>query len=266
MLELRGVSFSYKQTRALSDIDLIVSEGEFLGIIGPNGAGKSTLLRLMSKALRPSSGSILIGGRPLEQIGWRELAREMAFVSAEVYFDFPFTVLEVVLMGRTPHLGRFAVEGRRDLEIARRALRLTGAGHLEERIISQLSSGERQRALIAQALAQQPRILLLDEPTAHLDIKHEIEIFELLRALNRQQNLTIIAALHDLNLAAEYCHRLLLLAGGRIYKLGSPAEVLDERAIAEAYGASVLVAENPATGARHVYLVTGGPEGGAGGL
>jgi iron complex transport system ATP-binding protein len=254
VLKVVDVSFSYGRMPALVQVNLEIHDGEFVGIIGPNGSGKSTLLKIMSKILRPARGKVYVGGADLAELNYRELARRMAVASAELHFEFPFSVLDIALMGRTPHLGRFQRERAEDVRIARQALARTSASYLEGRYIHELSSGERQRVILAQALAQEPKILLLDEPTAHLDINHELEIFDLLRELNCKQQLTIVTVLHDLNLAAEYCQRLVLLKEGTIYKAGAPGEVITAEAIAGAYGADVLVAKNPATGAPHVHL------------
>lgn len=246
-LVVDNVSFAYASRSVLEDISFHIRGGDFVGIIGPNGSGKSTLLKNMSRVLAPQGGAIYLAEEDLEKIPRGRLARKIAVVPQETAVNFAFTVEEVVLMGRTPHLGRFQWEGPEDRRIAREAMEATGILPLAQRPITTLSGGERQRAIIAQALAQQPRVLLLDEPTSHLDISHQVEIFELLRVLSQREQVTVIANLHDLNLAAQYCDYLILLSEGRVFALGSPAKVLTPENVEAVYGTEVLVDLNPAT-------------------
>lgn len=246
-LVVDNVSFAYASRSVLEDISFHIRGGDFVGIIGPNGSGKSTLLKNMSRVLAPQGGAIYLAEEDLEKIPRGRLARKIAVVPQETAVNFAFTVEEVVLMGRTPHLGRFQWEGPEDHRIAREAMEATGILPLAQRPITTLSGGERQRAIIAQALAQQPRVLLLDEPTSHLDISHQVEIFELLRVLSQREQVTVIANLHDLNLAAQYCDYLILLSEGRVFALGSPAKVLTPENVEAVYGTEVLVDLNPAT-------------------
>ncbi|NLN16933.1 MAG: heme ABC transporter ATP-binding protein [Firmicutes bacterium] len=246
-LVVDNVSFAYASRSILENISFHIQGGDFVGIIGPNGSGKSTLLKNMSRVLVPQGGAIYLGREDLEKMPRSQLARKVAVVPQETMVNFAFTVEEVVLMGRTPHLGRFQWEGPEDRQVARKAMEATGILPLADRPITTLSGGERQRAIIAQALAQQPRVLLLDEPTSHLDINHQVEIFELLRALSQKEQVTVIAVLHDLNLAAQYCDYLILLSEGRVFALGSPARVLTPENVAAVYGTEVLVDLNPAT-------------------
>ncbi|NMB17368.1 MAG: heme ABC transporter ATP-binding protein [Firmicutes bacterium] len=246
-LVVDNVSFAYASRSVLEDVSFHIRGGDFVGIIGPNGSGKSTLLKNMSRVLAPQGGAIYLAEEDLEKIPRGRLARKIAVVPQETAVNFAFTVEEVVLMGRTPHLGRFQWEGPEDHRIAREAMEATGILPLAQRPITTLSGGERQRAIIAQALAQQPRVLLLDEPTSHLDISHQVEIFELLRVLSQREQVTVIANLHDLNLAAQYCDYLILLSEGRVFALGSPAKVLTPENVEAVYGTEVLVDLNPAT-------------------
>lgn len=246
-LVVDNVSFAYASRSVLEDISFHIRGGDFVGIIGPNGSGKSTLLKNMSRVLAPQGGAIYLAEEDLEKIPRGRLARKIAVVPQETAVNFAFTVEQVVLMGRTPHLGRFQWEGPEDHRIAREAMEATGILPLAQRPITTLSGGERQRAIIAQALAQQPRVLLLDEPTSHLDISHQVEIFELLRVLSQREQVTVIANLHDLNLAAQYCDYLILLSEGRVFALGSPAKVLTPENVEAVYGTEVLVDLNPAT-------------------
>ena len=252
MLRVDDVSFSYRDRRVLDGVSLDVGAGERFGLLGPTGSGKSTLIRLLSGIIRPSSGHLLLGGRPIRTYTPRELALRVAVVPQETSLDFPFSVLEVVLMGRTPHLGGFGFEGDRDLEAAERAMSRAGVADLAERFFHELSGGEKQRVVIARALAQEPEVLLLDEPTTFLDIRHVVEIFELLSTLSAEQGLTLFVVLHDLNLAALYLSRLALLKAGRVVAVGEPDNVLDYRTIRDVYETDVYVHRNDLTGKLNV--------------
>jgi iron complex transport system ATP-binding protein len=251
VLRADGVSFGYRREQVLHDIRVGIEGGETLGIIGPNGSGKSTLMRLLSGVLEPHGGSVHLFGMPLAAYTPVERARKIAVVPQETLVEFPFTVTETVLMGRAPHLGRFAFEGDRDLEAARSAMLRTGVLHLADRSLHELSGGERQRVILARALAQDAAILLLDEPAAFLDIRHEVEIYDLLHEL-KQEGRTVVTVLHDLNLAALYCDRVALMKDGRLVALGSPAEVITYQAITEVYEVDVYVDRNDITGAINV--------------
>lgn len=248
LLQIKGVDAGYRERQVLKGISFAVSRGDFIGIIGPNGSGKTTLLRTMSRTLRPWKGEISLNGKDIYHLSGREVARNIAVVLQEFWIGFAFSVFEVVLMGRAPHLGRIQLEGKRDFEVARSSLALTDTLDLTERPVNELSGGERQRVMVAKALAQEPNILLLDEPTAHLDINHQIEIFGLIKRLNKENGLTVIAVSHDLNLAAEYCKRLILLKEGRIFTAGRSHDVLTVENIKDVYHAEVLIEENPLTG------------------
>ncbi len=248
MLRLEEVSFRYSTGFAVQGISLHIPPQSFLALIGPNGSGKTTLLRLMTSALPPQKGQIFLDGKPLRQFTARQLARKIAVISSEQYFQFPFPVLEVVAMGRFPHLGRLQKMSRQDWDIVDDAMRMTDISQLRHRPISQLSSGERQRVLIARAIAQQPSILVLDEPNAHLDIHHQIAIFRLLRLLNERHTMTEIMVLHDLTAAAAFCKSVALLHQGRLIKQGSAREVITTENLRETYGADVVVHPSPAGG------------------
>jgi iron complex transport system ATP-binding protein len=261
MLEAHDLTVGYNGKPVLSDVDLAVARGQFVGIVGPNGCGKSTLVRALSRVLRPLSGQVLLDGVDVYEMGARELARRLAVVSQEnpVAFDFP--VREVVLMGRAPHLSRFAVEGPRDYAIAEDAMALTHTLVFADRPITSLSGGERQRCMIARALAQQPDVFLLDEPTAHLDINHQIEILDLARRLTSERGLATVVVLHDLNLASQYCDHLILIAQGQVLAEGRPADVVTEPRIRAAYGTDVQVRLHPSTGRPYVTLMSRIPVG-----
>jgi len=255
MLDITSLSFNYGTVKVLDDITFSADKGECIGIIGPNGSGKSTLLKTLSKILKPTSGRVVICGKELERYTPKELARHMAVVPQDTNMDFDFTCLEVVLMGRNPHMGRFELEGRKDMDIALESMMLTNTWHLRERPFSELSGGERQRVIIARALAQEPSILFLDEPVSHLDINHQIEILDLVKRLKDERGLVVIVILHDLNLAARYCDRLILLSENRILATGSPEDVLIQENIRRAFGANVMVKKHPVTGYLYVTLL-----------
>ena len=248
LARLDGARVRADGAEILRGVDLEVPRGDFLGLLGPNGAGKTTVLRLLSGVLRASAGRVEVEGRDVAAISARTLARTVAVVPQESAPTFPFLVEEVVLMGRSPHLGRLAFEGDRDREIAERAMRETATLDFASREMGSLSGGERQRVLIARALAQEPRLLLLDEPTSFLDLRHRVELFRLLERLNRERGLTVVAVSHDLNLAARHCRRIALARDGRIVADGPPESVLVEQTLRDVYGVAVRVIENPETG------------------
>ncbi len=257
LFKIENLSGGYNKEDIIKGISLEIGRGDFLGIIGPNGSGKTTLLRLASRVLSPRSGEIFFKGEDIFQMGLKEFCRRVAFVSQDIASNFSFTAREVVLMGRIPHLNRLQFETNRDMEIAKNTLSLTDTLHLKEKNIDELSAGERQRVIIAKALAQEPVLLFLDEPTSHLDIGHQIQILDLLKKLNREKNLTIVMVLHDLNLASAYCNRISLLNNGTVFKEGSPEEVLTYQNIEEVYKTIVLVNDNPITRKPNVILVPG---------
>lgn len=244
-LRLHNVTLGYGKRTVLDSITFDAPAGQITGIIGPNGSGKSTLIKGMTRILSPRGGQIFVDGRTLADMKCSEVARLVAVVPQNAVIPDLFTAFEVVLMGRTPHLGLFKYESERDLVIVRGAMEATQTIDLAGRRVAELSGGERQRLMLARALAQKPKILLLDEPTAHLDIKYQIEMLELVRQLCHDRNLTVVTALHDLNLAAQYCNQLVILHHGRAYSCGAPADVITARMIEEVYGAHVYVCPNP---------------------
>jgi len=245
-ITLKNVSFHYVPgIPILRDFSSSITKGEFLTIVGPNGSGKSTLLKLCSGVCSARQGSIHLYGRPLSDYPRRELAKQMAFVSQENAIEFPFTVFEIVLMGRAPHFRGSAFESTRDREIARSVMDKTDIAHLAHQPVTTLSGGERQRAFIARALAQEPEIILLDEPNAHLDIAHQIEIFGLMKRLNVEDGMTVVAVSHDLNLAASYSDRIAMLLCGGLVAVGTPNEVLTSTRIREVFQTEVMVDKHP---------------------
>ncbi|MBI1950010.1 MAG: ABC transporter ATP-binding protein [Acidobacteria bacterium] len=242
-------------TALFEDLSLHVAPGEFLGVIGPNGSGKTTLLRLLAGVAGPAGGEVRLAGRPIRTIAPPERARQVAVVFQETRVLFNFSVLEIALMGRAPRLGRWGMERPEDFAAARAALAEMDLADQEDRHLHELSSGERQRALIARALAQEPRIVLMDEPTAFLDLKHRLQIYAILTRLNRDRGLTVVATSHDLNLAARYGSRLVLLHKGRVAADGPPASVLTAARIREVYETEARVERDAATGAPYVVPI-----------
>ena len=243
-ITLETVSFAYNRSFGLVDIDLEIEKGGLVGIIGPNGSGKSTLIKLMAGYLAPDAGAVLIDGQPLDKLKPREVARKLAVVTQGMHTDFDFTVEEMVSLGRLPHLGRWQSEGPGDGEAIEEALAITGLVDFRHRAYNRLSGGEAQRVMIAQALAQKPETLLLDEPTTYLDMAYQQEIFSLLVQLNRG-GMTIIAVLHDVNMAALYCQELTAIRGGRVFAQGSPEAVITRENIRDIYGSTVEVTPHP---------------------
>jgi iron complex transport system ATP-binding protein len=240
----------------IQDLSLSVAAGEFIGIIGPNGSGKTSLLRAITRILKPQKGILYLQGKSLRQMGFKEIARAVAVVSQTPGITH-ITVEDFVLLGRIPHHQRFQfLDSHRDMEIAENCMQLTGTDKLRDKWVGELSGGERQLVLIARALAQEPRLLLLDEPTTFLDISHQVRIMDLIKRLNREAGLTVIIVLHDLNLAGEYCHRLVLMKEGRLYKTGPPDEVLTYQTIEEVYETLVVVGKSPVSARPYIFMVT----------
>jgi iron complex transport system ATP-binding protein len=256
-LSVHNITFRYDATPPiLRSVTLHVVNGEFLTIVGPNGSGKSTLLRLLDRILLPQSGDICLHGKPLTSYARQDLARRVAFVPQDTGMLFPFTVEQIVLMGRSPHSSGGVFENAEDRRIAAEMMALLDIGHLAQQAVTALSGGERQRAFIARALAQTPEILLLDEPNAHLDIAHQLDVFSILRRLNRERGLTVVSVSHDLNLAASFSDRIGMLRCGELVALGPPAEVLTEQHIRDVFLTDVVVDTHPFDRTPRVSLIT----------
>ncbi len=256
MLEAHELTVGYDGEPVLRNVNLTAARGQFIALVGPNGSGKSTLVRALSRVLRPISGRALLDAVDIYEMSANELARRLAVVAQDYTVAFDFAVRDVVLMGRAPHLSRFGVERPQDYKIAEEAMGLTHTLVFADRPITSLSGGERQRCMIARALAQQPSVLLLDEPIAHLDINHQIEILDLARRLTTERGLATIVVLHDLNLASQYCDQLVLVSQGKVVAEGTPQEVVTEARIRVAYGTDVHVRQHPTTDRPYVTLVS----------
>ncbi len=252
-VELKTLTFAYNQKTILRDIGFTIEKGEFCGIIGPNGAGKSTLLRVIAGILKPKSGNVSVMGRDVQTIRKKEFARLVGFVPQETHFYLNYTVEDIITMGRYPYLEPFQMLNKQDISAIEWAIEQTQTRDLCKRPINALSAGEKQMVVIARALAQNPELLLLDEPTSHLDIQHQSAIMELLKKLNNQ-GITIIIVNHDLNLASQFCKRLILLHQGRIYKMGKPEEIINQKTIAEVYKIDTDIIQHPEKNIPQVLL------------
>jgi iron complex transport system ATP-binding protein len=253
-LEVSNLSYSFYGRKVLREVSFEVGEGEFLGLMGPNGSGKTTLLRCLTRYLPDAARAILVDMKPLHTLSDREVASTFAVVPQSSSSDFPFTVRDVVMMGRIPHMrSRLAPTSRKDIEAVSAAMEVSGCAAFADRLYSELSGGERQRVVIARALAQAPKALLLDEPTVYLDISGQLEMMDLVTRLNKEKSLTIIAVLHDINLAARYCDRIALLNQGSLEAIGPPDEVINPDTILNVYGVDVSVRKDPFT--HDVYVM-----------
>lgn len=256
-LETVKLSLAYGSNTVVRELTCQIMPGEMVGLIGPNGSGKSTVIKALSHIITPASGKVLVDGRDITKIPRAELARFIGVVPQMPLLPSTFSAFEIVLMGRNPHLRLFQNESASDMAITWEAMGRTNTRSLAERKVGELSGGEIQRLVIARVLAQQPKSILLDEPTSNLDINHQIEILDLIKGLCRQENLTVVITLHDLNLAAQYCDRLVLLNHGQVHAQGGPAEVINERNVAEVYGAEGCVYAHPVNGLPTVLLQAG---------
>ncbi|MEM9774749.1 MAG: ABC transporter ATP-binding protein [Chloroflexota bacterium] len=248
ILETKEINWSANGKKIVRDISLDINDGEFVGLIGPNGSGKSTLLRTIYRILRPESGLVVLNGEDVWQQSARAFSQQTAVVAQETQVEFSFTVQQIVAMGRNPHKGMFDRDTAEDFALIEAALERVGMGDFHGRDFRTLSGGEKQRVLVARALAQQTPFIILDEPTNHLDIRYQLEILELIKTLD----VTKLAALHDLNLAAAYCDRIYLLRDGQMLASGSPRDVLTPDLIKEAYGVHAEVGQHPITGQLHL--------------
>lgn len=256
MIELKDVFFSYLEETVVNDVSFTVSDSEFVGIIGPNGAGKSTLLKLMDGILQPKKGQICLQEKPLREYTRKELAKIIGFVPQNFATAFSYSVHDIVLMGRYPHLSAFSSEKMEDHNIVERSMKFTDVWQFRERRFGELSGGEKQRVVLASALAQQPRILLLDEPTSSLDIKYQQQFYNILQQLRKSSGLTIVVVTHDINLAARYCQRLILLKNGEIVEDGIPQKVITRELMESVYEVEVEILSHPIDGKPLLTLAT----------
>jgi iron complex transport system ATP-binding protein len=247
ILNVDNIDCYYDSTRIIKDASFSIKTGDFVGILGPNGSGKSTLLKSISHTLKPHKGTIFLDKQDLYGLTAVDVAKRMAVVSQGTSIAFSFTALDVVLMGRSPHLSRFAMESAKDVEVAKRCMACTGTLHLSDRLITELSGGERQRVIISRALTQEPEVLLLDEPTTFLDVSNQLEIMDLLRNLCNQKRLVALGIFHDFNLAARYCDSIIMLKEGKIAAVGKSEEVLTRENIKTIFNIDTVVRKNPLT-------------------
>ena len=258
VISLTNAGFRYGERTVLYGITLETRPGKFLAVIGPNGSGKSTLLKGMCGLLRPFSGTVKLDGHPMDSRSRAQVARKIALVPQGAFLPELFTAMEIVLMGRTPHLGLFRYEGGSDILAAANAMEATETGRLAGRRVNELSGGERQRVLIARALAQDAGILLMDEPTANLDINYQAGILDFLKKLCRERDLSIVSALHDVNLASQYGDQVIMLKNGVIFKEGRPQDVIDSPTLREVFGVEVAVCPHPVNGLPTALVTSAG--------
>jgi cobalamin transport system ATP-binding protein len=253
LLEIEDLIAGYGQGWALRDLNATIEAGEMVGVLGPNGSGKSTLVRAITRMLPQISGETRLWGKPTSKLSRRRMARVFGVVPQDTNIAFAFSVKEIVNMGRTPYLSRFSGMGKRDMGVVEEAMRMTGVWQLRNRKSNQLSGGERQRVVLARALAQEPDLLLLDEPSSHLDINHKVELFDLLHKINIEEKRTVLLVSHDLNLTAEYCRRIILMDDGLIVADGTPQEVLQKDTLEKLYRTRVEVRSSPFSGAPQIW-------------
>jgi iron complex transport system ATP-binding protein len=256
VMDINNLFAGYGNKNILKDINISINNGDILGIIGPNGSGKTTLLKTACGIIKPTAGEVVIESKNLYSLSVKEIARKVAVVTQSIE-PVMITVLEYVVMGRMPYYKKFQFfESKEDYRLAEKFMQLTDTLRIKDQYMSEISGGERQLAQVARALVQQPLILLLDEPTSHLDITHQIKILDLIRRLNKELNLTVVMVLHDLNLAAEYCTKLTMLKDGKIHLTDTPDQVLTYKTIEDVYDTIVIVEKNPLSGKPFIIPVT----------
>jgi iron complex transport system ATP-binding protein len=256
IISAKNINFSYAAKPVMEDVSFAIDEAQIVSIIGPNGSGKTTLLKIINGTLFPDAGQMLIDGKETSRWSRKDIAQKVAIVPQETAVIFPFYAEEIVLMGRFPHLSNYRFEDKKDYRIVHEAMEKTDTLAFAARRFDELSAGERQRVLIARALAQEPKVLLLDESTVFLDLKHQAQFLALLRQLNTAQQLTVIFVTHDINLAAQHADRIILLYSGKIYAIGKPAEVITAANIKEVYDVDSLIDQNPQNGLPRMTLLT----------
>lgn len=260
-LSVQGVSFRYRSEDVVNDVSFDAGEGQIVGILGPNGSGKTTLLKCINRVLAPHQGTVLIGGVDYRRQSRKQIARQIGVVPQSAHINFPFTALDIVMMGRSPELERFEREKESDLDIVRKAMEMTNTAFLADRPMDQLSGGERQRVIIARALAQRPKVLLLDEPTLHLDVNHQMEILDLIARLAREERMLVIIVTHDLSLAARYCDRIILMRQGRIVAAGDVVQALTREHMAKVFSIDATIYYDERIGTHNVAVIGAVKEG-----
>lgn len=254
-IKIQNLGWKFGDRQILKDINLTIKKGYFYSIIGPNGSGKTTLLRNIAKSLEPTPKSVFVDNIDVTKLSRRNMAKKLSVVPQNTNIEFEFTVTDIVLMGRSPYIGRFQAESSRDLEIAERAMRSTNTWHLRDKPITQISGGERQRVIVARALAQNTDIMLLDEPVSQLDIHHQIELMETIQALIKERHITVVSVMHDLNLSAQYSDYIILMNEGKVVCQGTPHDVITEENIKRVYKLYSYIMNNPVTGKPYIMHV-----------
>ena len=239
LMAAENISFTYETSLVFKDLSVSVQKQDFIGLIGPNGSGKSTLLKIMGGVLKADSGSILFKNSSVSKINKKLFAQSVSWVPQEHPMVFPFKVSEIIMMGRHPYISAFSFESKEDYDITRRAMETTMTSQFADRYFNEISGGEKQRVMIASALAQNPEMMLLDEPTSALDLKYQIQILNILKNLNANHDMTLVIAMHDLNLASQFCNRLILLNEGEIVLDGTPEQVLEKNILEQVYGIDI---------------------------
>jgi len=248
LIRFEHVTFGYDRGNIFKDLNLSIKPGEMIGVVGPNGSGKSTLIKLIAGILKPEHGDVFLNDRPVSEFSMKQVAQQMAYVPQRTSFALPFKVLDIVLMGRYPYHRIFSFETVDDIRIAREKLAVTGSDHLENRFFEELSGGEQQRVILASALAQEPSLILLDEPTASLDLHYQLHLFDVLARMNQEKQITVITAVHDLNLAARYCRRILLIHGNHAVEDSDTESVLNEEKLSSVFKIGIRKHIDPETG------------------
>ena len=255
-VRVEGLDFSYENNYILKNINLSIKEGSFVSIVGPNGSGKSTFLKNLSRYLKPQKGIVMLGNDDITKLSQKEISKRLSVVPQNILVEFDYKVKDIVLMGRHPYVKRLKGETPEDIKIAERAMKYTNIMEFSNRNFNELSGGEKQRVILAQALAQQPKVLLMDEPISHLDLQYQVEILDLVKKMTLEEGLTSIAVLHDLNMASAYSDYIVMLKGGEVFCKGEPAEVLTIENIARVFNTNVSISINPATGKTYIYPIS----------
>jgi iron complex transport system ATP-binding protein len=255
-ISVEKLSFSYEVKKVLEQVDMNIKKGSFFCIVGPNGSGKSTLLKVISSTLKPQKGVVYLEGRNINHMKSRSIAKMLSFVPQNTSLEFDFKVSDVILMGRYPYVNKLRGETQEDLEIAEKAMQYTNTTHLKDRSFMELSGGERQRVILAQALAQEPEIIILDEPVSHLDLQHQVEILNLIKKMCVDRKLTAITVLHDLNMASAYGDYIVMMKDGSVKQQGTPFETLTASYIKQIFDTEVYVSVSPVGNKPYIYALT----------